>query len=814
MRSTKGESKPAHTDHGPCEAGSLLAEKHPLIWKLVFAVSLWSLASFVAADIGYVYDEAGKLRQATNPGGDSVQYTYDAAGNITGIAQVSAATLSVVEFTPDAGVVGSTLNIFGTGFSTTPSSNTVTVNGTTATVSVSTPTKLVVTVPSGASSGAVSVQVGAATAQSTQPFNVLAGSQAPSITSFTPSIDVVGGTVTVAGSNFATTLANDRLSFHRSLAQATTATVSQIQAKVPVHATSGRLRILTPEGAATSSADFFVVPEGYVASDVGFTGRTAIGATTSINPGTGKIGMLLFDGTAGQELAIGVPTFTVTPSGAPARISVKTPNGEDLLPQQSFYSTTGFSLPKLMDSGTYVILATPYSASYALNLGVSVSQDVAGSITAGGSAVTAATGFAGQRILLGFSGTAGQRVSLRTSGVSFTGGNSMGVAITNADGSTLAENIYVNSAGQFIDPVVLPTTGTYRVVADPAYAAVTTATFTLYLPVDSSGSITPGGSAVTASTSVPGQAVNLAFTGSISQRISVGITNAAMTGAWSNNWADVFLVSPSGSVLGTITNIATNGFLDPVSLTSNGTHTVRFYPKNGSTGTATITVYDVPADVAGSIVPGGSSVTTAVSVAGQNSNLSFSGVGGQRVSLAITGVSLTGLTPSYLNNATYRIRKSDGTTVASLNSGTSPLFIDTTTLAATDTYVVNFDPSAQTIGTATFTLYDVPADPTSSVTIGGGTTTLALTVPGQNAYVTFAGTNGQQATVRIKDSTVNGSMTVTLRNPSGGTVTFATSSSANFNLSTVTLPATGTYTIFVNPAGSATGSLSVEVTSP
>ncbi|UII75434.1 BspA family leucine-rich repeat surface protein [Flagellimonas sp. HMM57] len=66
-------------------------------------------------------------------------------------------------FTPSSGPVGTQVTINGTNFSTTPASNTVKIGATTATVSTATATKLTISVPQGATTGAVSVGVGGET---------------------------------------------------------------------------------------------------------------------------------------------------------------------------------------------------------------------------------------------------------------------------------------------------------------------------------------------------------------------------------------------------------------------------------------------------------------------------------------------------------------------------------------------------------------------------------------------------------------------------------------------------------------------------
>ncbi|HEY9855261.1 MAG TPA: IPT/TIG domain-containing protein, partial [Stenomitos sp.] len=70
------------------------------------------------------------------------------------------AGLSVTSLNPTSGAVGSTVTVTGMGFSTTPGNNIVRFNGVPATATAATGTHLTVTVPSGATSGQTTVQVG------------------------------------------------------------------------------------------------------------------------------------------------------------------------------------------------------------------------------------------------------------------------------------------------------------------------------------------------------------------------------------------------------------------------------------------------------------------------------------------------------------------------------------------------------------------------------------------------------------------------------------------------------------------------------
>ncbi|WP_306013235.1 MULTISPECIES: BspA family leucine-rich repeat surface protein [unclassified Allomuricauda] len=79
---------------------------------------------------------------------------------------------TIANFTPPSGPVGTEITINGTNFSTTKTSNTVKIGTATATVTAATATQLKATVPTGATTGLVSVTVGGKTATSTTNFTV------------------------------------------------------------------------------------------------------------------------------------------------------------------------------------------------------------------------------------------------------------------------------------------------------------------------------------------------------------------------------------------------------------------------------------------------------------------------------------------------------------------------------------------------------------------------------------------------------------------------------------------------------------------
>lgn len=247
----------------------------------------------------------------------------------------------------------------------------------------------------------------------------------------------------------------------------------------------------------------------------------------------------------------------------------------------------------------------------------------------------------------------------------------------------------------------------------------------------------------------------------------------------------------------------------PQTLPATGTYKILVDPTTYATGNLTLNLYSV-SDYTGTIAAGGSAVTPSLSTPGQNGTLTFSGTSGQRISLKGTN----GMTGQILGcDVNVSIKNPDGSTLASPTCMEGSGFIDVQTLPVTGTYTILVDPVSFATGNLTLNLYDVPADTTGTVTIGGAAVAVSPGTPGQNGTLTFSGTANQQVTVRMTGNTL-GNLTVKLLKPDGTQLTSTTSVLSSFNLATQTLPTTGTYTIVVDPPGANTGTVNVSVTNP
>jgi RHS repeat-associated protein len=769
---------------------------------LVVAGLAWPSASRAAPDtaIRYAYDDNGRLKAVTDPGSDTAVYFWDPVGNLLSISRHASSAVKVIQLSPGRGPVGSTVRIAGTGFSSTPSENTVEFNGTSATVQEAGPTELVVAVPAGAATGPVEVTSPGGADTSSDDFTVTDAGP-PQISGFSPPVAPAGSPFTITGSHFASDPAFNSLTLNDSRPVVTSASATSIESEVPPDTGSGSLSVTTPDG--TDSADFFIPPPGVAASEVDWTGRTEIGATKTVATGSAdKMALVVFDGVAGQRVSLEVTAN----SYADACYSVYKPNNSRLA-GVSCISAAGFILGPftLPRTGSYTVLidlAGSGSLSFKLH---EVPPDVADSFTptAEGATKTVTTTTPGQKARVTFSGSAGQRISLKAvSAMS----NVAEVDLLKPDGSTLFGSHLVAGAEttQFMDTIELPTSGSYTFLVSPGANATGSMTLTAYdVPADATETATPSASGDTqhVTTTTPGQNAKVTFSGSAGQRISLRHIDDYTP--YDN--PQISLKAPDGADIAT----TSDSFLDTVTLPSTGTYTITIDPHSLSAGTMTLTIWDVPADATGTVTPStsGSSASTTTTVPGQNAKINFTGTAGQKILYRVDS-------ETYADLVNVDLRKSDGTWVGGIFNASAGSYSSTLTLPDDGTYNLLINPGGTATGSLSLTVYDVPPDSTTSVTptAAGAQVTATNTVPGQNTGITVNASAGDRIAYNVTAKGYDEWAYFSIRRPDGtvledvGNVTSVPSYK-----DTVTLPTSGTYTIHIDPDGLATGDVTVTV---
>jgi RHS repeat-associated protein len=362
-----------------------------------------------------------------------------------------------------------------------------------------------------------------------------------------------------------------------------------------------------------------------------------------------------------------------------------------------------------------------------------------------------------------------------------------------------------------------------------------------------SGTISIGGPAVTLTISNAGDTGELTFTGTTGQRIFAQFTNNTINPNCCNE-ARAYIRQPGGGTLDLGTQIdaspwggvyfANNNVIDTVTLPTDGEYALVLVPTATETGSVTTTLYDVPADATASVTPAsgaGSAVALTTTTPGQNLSVTFTGTAGQRIFAQFTNNTIN---PDCCNRARAYILRPGGTTTLDLGTQIDASawggvyfannnVIDAVTLPESGMYTLVADPERTQTGGTTFTLYDVPPDPSVPIVIGGPPQTVTTTTPGQNLRLTFTGAINQPVSAQFTNNTINPNCCNQARAyilKPGGTTTLDLGTQSNasayggvyFNngsgIDPVTLPESGTYTLVADPHHAQTGQATFTLT--
>ncbi len=161
----------------------------------------------------------------------------------------------ISNFTPNIGSTGTEVTIIGSGFSSFNANNIVKFNGINANPTFSSYTSLKVPVPAGNTIGKITVTVAGQTVTSDQDF---IGTL--SINSLSANSGVVNSSVTLTGTGFSSTPADQIVKFNGVTAEIVSSTPTSINVKVPPSATTGSITVTRSTATAISLTEFLVLP--------------------------------------------------------------------------------------------------------------------------------------------------------------------------------------------------------------------------------------------------------------------------------------------------------------------------------------------------------------------------------------------------------------------------------------------------------------------------------------------------------------------------------------------------------------------------
>ncbi|WP_212908495.1 RHS repeat-associated core domain-containing protein [Streptomyces sp. TS71-3] len=682
----------------------------------------------------YAYDAADRLVGVTDPAGETARYRYDEVGNRLGVDRYPSSKLSVLSVVPARAPVGATVTLSGTGFSATASGDAVSFGGAKASVTSASATRLVVTVPSGAADGKVSVAVGGVTAESTEAFTVAAG--APVVSKLTPSSGVPGTQVVLSGSGFAANATDNVVRFNGGTsAQLVSATSTSVTVKVPQGATTGRVEVETPDGRGVSSGDFTVPLAG---DDFETSVRTSVTDAESPSVAVTRSGgraQVLFDAERGDDVGFG---FTESSFSSSVQLTLVDPQGRRV-GDSTYVTFSGggdWEVRDLPLSGTYSLVLDPGSGNTGA-ANVTVSYPAGGELDLAGPAEDTEMVRAGQDGRWSFDADSGDSLSLGLDTANMS--SSVDARLLGPDGREISYRYVSEHSTGEVDVDALPTTGRYTVLLDPSSGGTGTVRVT-GSHYAGAGALSSTGTAVTAQVTRFGQNAVSTFTASAGDDLSLGLTGDTFSSS-----VAVSVLAPSGAkvVDGYYLSSGSAVTVGLPDLPETGTYRVVVNPQNGGTGSLKLTL---SLDVAAALAVDGAPVTATMARAGQQIRASFTAPDASPAGFAVTANTVQSGTDVRLVSASGGA----GSYVGYL-SGTSTFVFYLSDLTPGASYALVMTSNTAATGSMKLSL----SKPVAPIALSSGTPSSTGTIAhvGQQLEFTYAAASSVGASVVFSGTT-------------------------------------------------------------
>jgi len=230
----------------------------------------------------------------------------------------------ITSLSASSGTLGTPVTIAGTSFGSSQGANTVAFNGFTSAPTSWSATSIIAPVPSQATTGPVVVTVNGIATNGVN-FTVLR----PTISNLSPSLGPSGMHVTIAGSNFQSTQANNTVSVGNLGASVISWSGSSILISVPNGLSAGNADVtVTVNGGASNAAAFTVLPSiAQISPTSGAVGTSVTISGTNFGNSQGT-NTVTFNGVAGNPSAWSDTSITVpVPAGASSGPIAVTVNG-------------------------------------------------------------------------------------------------------------------------------------------------------------------------------------------------------------------------------------------------------------------------------------------------------------------------------------------------------------------------------------------------------------------------------------------------------------------------------------------------------
>ena len=594
------------------------------------------------------------------------------------------------------------------------------------------------------------------------------------IASFTPNNGPPGIQVTINGSGFASSTSSNTVTFNGVAAPVLFASPTQMLVQVPQNTSTGPIAV-TVAGTTVTSADSFFV------STIG-----APPVITSFSPNTGTIGTTVT--LVGQNLNPIDGETTVTVDG----IFVPIATIDDL--------GITFQIPPWVGSGPISVetpygLATTSAVFFVVPTGIDPgSTSLNPSLAAGGTPVPVSLSGSAAHAAFLFNGVVGEYASLQASAFSNPNG-SVQYSVYSPSGASISAG-QISAASPTVHLPPLYATGTYSVFLGQAAASLQ-----LSFALEADSEIVTNGSATNLPASLTGQSKRLTFTAGVGENLGLGISNLVANNA--NGLVQVTVYKPDTTTWQFNYCYAPHCNLLLFNAPINGVYTVEIAPYNNSTATFSLSatlsdavVMPLPATV--------TPTTMNLSRFGQTGIYTFSGMAGQQIALQFA-------VPSGNPAIGFQAYNPDGSTLIGAGVNTTNTF--NLTLSQTGIYTIDVW-LGNNNGTPSSVIATLGVDPApAAVSANGDSTTTATQVGGQYGYFTFNASAGENLGLGISNLVINGagSVLVSVNLPNGALWQSNYCNPPHCDLVLFNAPATGTYTVKVDP-NSATATFSFTAT--
>lgn len=298
----------------------------------------------------------------------------------------------------------------------------------------------------------------------------------------------------------------------------------------------------------------------------------------------------------------------------------------------------------------------------------------------------------------------------------------------------------------------------------------------------------------------PGDTGKVTFTAKKDEKVFVDIFSSTFP----STCGTMLLLDSEDKTLESGCIINGKGYLETTILPADGTYSLQLKATDTATGEAQVRLYRV-IDQTGTVTPDGDSVTANITKPGMQARFTFNATVGQRLFVNTSNVALSSqCSPLALISPSGQVA---GSGCIINNKGN----IDTTVATESGQYTLLVNPIDITTGKLTLHL---TTSQMISRTIGiGESTKINFAKPGDEAEVRFNGIVGQQVHVDVLDSTMPSQCGgFGMRMPNGNKVDGCIiGKEDSLQEDAISLPVSGTYTVFFNPTEANTGELTIRV---